>query len=104
MAFVFILNKQAKQVARFVVRDFQFDEDALRKQQQELQETEEIEREQLTELVRLARTNFGEMFSAWAHLKAIRIFVESVLRYGLPPDFLSVTIAVSTLIHYKAHE
>ncbi|CDH55911.1 atpase v1 complex subunit c [Lichtheimia corymbifera JMRC:FSU:9682] len=86
---------------KFVVRDFQFDEDALRKQQQELQETEEIEREQLTELIRLARTNFGEMFSAWAHLKAIRIFVESVLRYGLPPDFLSVTIAAEPKFEEK---
>ncbi|KAJ8656400.1 hypothetical protein O0I10_007968 [Lichtheimia ornata] len=89
---------------KFVVRDFQFDEDALRKQQQELQETEEIEREQLTELIRLARTNFGEMFSAWAHLKAIRIFVESVLRYGLPPDFLSVTIAAEPKFEEKVDQ
>ncbi|KAI9317190.1 hypothetical protein BX666DRAFT_1857670 [Dichotomocladium elegans] len=78
---------------KFVVRDFKFDEDALKKQQKELEETQAIEREQLAELVRLARTNFGEMFACWAHLKALRIFVESVLRYGLPPDFTSVSIA-----------
>lgn len=50
------------------------------------------------ELFRLARTNFGEVFSAWVHLKALRVFVESVLRYGLPPDFTAVSIAVS--LHY----
>ena len=33
--------------------------------------------------------NFGEAFSAWMHVKAIRIFVESVLRYGLPPCFVA---------------
>jgi len=33
--------------------------------------------------------NFGEAFSAWMHIKAIRIFVESVLRYGLPPCFIA---------------
>ena len=32
--------------------------------------------------------NFGEAFSAWMHVKAIRVFVESVLRYGLPPCFV----------------
>lgn len=36
---------------------------------------------------------FGEVFSAWVHLCAIRIFVESVLRYGLPPAFLAVVLA-----------
>lgn len=39
-------------------------------------------------LMRLLKTNFGEVFSAWMHLKILRIFVESVLRYGLPPSYL----------------
>lgn len=39
-------------------------------------------------LMRLLKTNFGEVFSAWVHLKILRIFVESVLRYGLPPSYL----------------
>jgi hypothetical protein len=33
-------------------------------------------------LIRYCRTNFAEAFVAWIHLKAIRVFVESVLRYG----------------------
>lgn len=28
-----------------------------------------------------------EMTSAWVHIKLLRTFVESVLRYGLPPEF-----------------
>ena len=30
----------------------------------------------------------AQAFSAWIHICAIRLFVESILRYGLPPKFL----------------
>ena len=30
-----------------------------------------------------------QAFSAWIHVCAIRLFVESILRYGLPPCFLA---------------
>lgn len=30
-----------------------------------------------------------QAFSAWIHICAIRLFVESILRYGLPPKFLA---------------
>ena len=33
------------------------------------------------------RVHYGEAVVAWAHIKAVRVFVESVLRYGLPPEF-----------------
>jgi len=29
-----------------------------------------------------------QAFSAWIHICAIRLFTESILRYGLPPKFL----------------
>jgi hypothetical protein len=29
-----------------------------------------------------------QVFSAWMHVCAIRLFTESILRYGLPPKFL----------------
>jgi V-type H+-transporting ATPase subunit C len=35
-------------------------------------------------------TSYGEAFSSWIHVCAVRLFVESILRYGLPPQFLSV--------------
>jgi V-type H+-transporting ATPase subunit C len=35
-------------------------------------------------LIRWCTTTFGEMFAAWIHIKAIRLYVEAVLRYGLP--------------------
>jgi len=41
----------------------------------------ETERQKLyANLVRWLKIHFGEVFSAWIHIKAIRVFVESVLR------------------------
>ncbi|KAG2221600.1 hypothetical protein INT45_005174 [Circinella minor] len=78
---------------KFIVRDFKYDEDALKSQKEELSEAEAVEKEQQLELFRLSRTNFGEVFTSWIHLKALRVFVESVLRYGLPCNYMSATIA-----------
>ncbi|KAF9423483.1 Vacuolar ATP synthase subunit C [Podila epigama] len=77
---------------RFIVRDFKYTEDALAEQKRELEEMDASEKELWGNLLRLAKTNFGEVFQAWTHLKSLRVFVESVLRYGLPPDFVGFTI------------
>jgi hypothetical protein len=47
-----------------------------------------------TELLRLARINFSEAFQALVHLKLIRLFVESVLRYGLPANYTGIILKV----------
>ena len=31
---------------------------------------------------------FGQAFASWVHICVIRLFVESILRYGLPPSFV----------------
>lgn len=46
-------------------------------------------------LTRWCKTHYGEAFVAWMHIKVIRVFVESVLRYGLPVDFTAVLYKVS---------
>lgn len=43
-------------------------------------------------LVRWLQVNFGELFAAWIHVKALRVFVESVLRYGLPVNFQGMLV------------
>jgi len=42
----------------------------------------------------MAKSAFSDTFQAWLHLEALRIYVESVLRYGLPPEFVSAVIQV----------
>ncbi|EST08592.1 ATPase, V1 complex, subunit C [Kalmanozyma brasiliensis GHG001] len=78
---------------KFLVRtDFAWDDDLVARQRQELDEAGDSEKELWTELLRLARTNFSEAYQALAHLKVVRTYVESVLRYGLPADYFAVTI------------
>jgi len=43
-------------------------------------------------LNRFCRTYYGEVYMSWIHLKAIRVFVESVLRFGLPANFQAVLV------------
>lgn len=84
---------------RYVVRDFKWNADELLNEKKEAQIAIQSEREQWTTLVRLSKANFGELYSCWMHIKCIRIFVESILRYGLPPSFkpyvIKVTLPVS---------
>jgi hypothetical protein len=47
-----------------------------------------------TELLRLSRTNFSEAFQLLVHLKIVRLFVESVLRYGLPSNYVGLVVKV----------
>lgn len=77
---------------KFIVRDFKYSEEALSKQQHDMEVVEAEEKELWSSLLRLAKTNFGEVFSAWIHIKALRVCVESILRYGLPPDFVSMVL------------
>lgn len=34
--------------------------------------------------------SYSEAFGSWIHVLAVRLFVESILRYGLPPQFVPV--------------
>ncbi|PVG04830.1 putative VMA5-H+-ATPase V1 domain 42 kd subunit, vacuolar [Serendipita vermifera] len=77
---------------KYILRDFTFDEQALDKQRQELAASEVSEKELWKELLTLSRTNFSEAFQALVHLKVVRLFVESVLRYGPPANFTGVIV------------
>ncbi|ODQ50453.1 vacuolar ATP synthase subunit C [Saitoella complicata NRRL Y-17804] len=77
---------------KFVPREYKYDENALENSQKEQKQLGEQEKKLWGETLRLARTSYSDAVTAWAHLKALRTFVESVLRYGLPPDFVSVII------------
>jgi V-type H+-transporting ATPase subunit C len=97
---------------RYIVRDFVYSEDALEKQREELETADTTEKELWvsscvyysdrdltvhrvqTELLRLSRTNFSEAFQILVHLKVIRLFVESVLRYGLPANYIGLVVKV----------
>lgn len=75
---------------KFIVRDFKFDPNRSNKADKKKMDAE---KEKLRKaLIRWCKTNFSESFIAWIHLKAIRVFVESVLRYGLPTNFQAMLL------------
>ena len=39
------------------------------------------------ELFKYCKAQFTELFTCWTHLKAIRVWVESVVRFSLPAEF-----------------
>lgn len=46
-------------------------------------------------------TSFTQAFSAWMHSLSIRLFVESILRYGLPPAFQAAVVRPKDKIEAK---
>lgn len=79
---------------RFVLREFQWNPSQSTKTAM-AREQLQIEVDGMkSALMRWCKTHFGDAFVAWMHIKAIRVFVESVLRYGLPVDFTSVLYKV----------
>ncbi|KAJ3167160.1 hypothetical protein HDU88_002497 [Geranomyces variabilis] len=77
---------------KFIVRDFKWDVAAMQAERKALAEMGATEREQWTTLLRLCKANFGEAYACHVHIKALRVFVESILRYGLPPNFQPMVI------------
>ncbi|KAJ3127310.1 Vacuolar ATP synthase subunit C [Nowakowskiella sp. JEL0407] len=77
---------------KFIVRDFKWDEARMKEEKKQMADTDASEKELWSTVLRLCKTNFGEVFSCWIHIKALRVYVESVLRYGLPPDFQPILI------------
>lgn len=65
---------------RFTVREYTFDEQALANEHEKIRELENERQKLHGNLVRWLKINFGEVFSALIHIKALRVFVESVLR------------------------
>ncbi|EDV28606.1 V-type proton ATPase subunit C [Trichoplax sp. H2] len=72
---------------RFIVRDFKYNEAEVQAGKSEITRLEADKKKQFGPLMRWLKTNFGECVIAFVHIKVLRLFVESVLRYGLPVNF-----------------
>jgi len=83
---------QKARAAKFTPRDFTWTDDAAEQDAAEARDLEKQERRLFNEVIRLARTGYSDLFAAWIHVKALGVFVESVLRYGLPLEFVSAAI------------
>uniref|UniRef100_A0A8C7ERV0 V-type proton ATPase subunit C n=2 Tax=Neovison vison TaxID=452646 RepID=A0A8C7ERV0_NEOVI len=77
---------------KFTVREFYYDEKEIKREREEMSRLLSDKKQQYGPLLRWLKVNFSEAFIAWIHIKALRVFVESVLRYGLPVNFQAVLL------------
>lgn len=85
--------KRAASERKCIVRDdFKFDEQRIASTRIESANLAESVRSQWSSLIRLIRQSFSDAFIALAHIKSLRLYVESVLRYGLPAHFLIISL------------
>ncbi|KAI5952443.1 VMA5 [Candida jiufengensis] len=67
--------------------DFIYNDEMLNNLRKEFDITKATETKSKNELIRLSKTAYSDIVAAWFHIKVIRVYVEAVLRYGLPPQF-----------------
>lgn len=79
---------------KYIPREFNYSEELIDQLKKEHDSAANLEHSLRVQLVRLAKTAYSDCFVDWFHIKAVRVYVESVLRYGLPPHFNTKIIAV----------
>jgi len=77
---------------KWVVREYCLDPEYISNQQESKEKAKQSYQHQHNLLSRSCKVSFSELYIALVHLKAMRVFVESVLRYSLPPQFYCACI------------
>lgn len=80
---------------KVIVRDFKFKEGGREEEQKEMAKTQADSVRIRGEALRLTRIGWSESVMALVHIICLRVFVESVLRYGLPLDYVTALVKVS---------
>jgi V-type H+-transporting ATPase subunit C len=84
--------KSAAHEKSFQVREFHYNAETIQSEASERNDRVREVEERSAALDSLCRACYRNVISDWIHVCAIRIFVESVLRYGLPPNFFACII------------
>jgi V-type H+-transporting ATPase subunit C len=87
--------KQALNDSKFTVREFNYDSQAVEDNKAERDSLIEKEKKAKDHAKSTLQMAFSEVFLCHLHLKAVRVFVESVLWYGIPVNFQSMVIQVN---------
>lgn len=77
---------------RYTVRPFTLNESEEKEEKQRKAELLKKKKALWAYLLRWCLTSYSECEAAWIHLKAIRLYVEAVLRYGLPVDLTAALL------------
>jgi V-type H+-transporting ATPase subunit C len=80
---------------KWTPRDYKYVEGGKEEEQREVERVSKDERKIRSEALRLGMTGWSEAVMIWIHVLILRVFVETVLRYGLPLEFVCGLVKVS---------
>ena len=75
-------------------------------EQRQLDRAVQEEKKAWAEAIRMVVTGWSEIVQVWLHIITLRVFVEAVLRYGLPLDYVNsiIKVCVSKQAETRLHE
>ncbi|KAL8932518.1 MAG: hypothetical protein Q9211_006271, partial [Gyalolechia sp. 1 TL-2023] len=88
--------------SKWTPRDYKYKEGGKEEENRELEKVGKDEKRLWEQALRLGRTAWGEAVMAWVHVLALRVFVETVLRYGLPLNFVCGLVRTTGKLAKKA--
>ncbi|KAF4123311.1 V-type H+-transporting ATPase subunit C [Geosmithia morbida] len=86
---------------KWTPRQYTYVQGGREEEQRELDKVTNEERKVCGEALRIARTGWSEAVMAWIHVMTLRVFVEAVLRYGLPLDYVTALIKTTPKVAPK---
>ncbi|KAF2145733.1 uncharacterized protein K452DRAFT_284102 [Aplosporella prunicola CBS 121167] len=89
---------------RWTPRDYKYKEGGKEEEAREVDKLEKDERKIWGEALRMGRTGYSESAMIWIHVLALRVFVETVLRYGLPLEFVCGLVQTTPKLAKKAKD
>ncbi|KAI3380428.1 hypothetical protein SNEBB_001654 [Seison nebaliae] len=84
--------KRACREKKYMIREYEFNEKSHLEDLNRKSKLENDISKAHGPLIRFLKMSFSESFISWMHIKALRLFVESVLRFGLPENFVTMVI------------
>jgi len=83
---------------KWTPRQYKYVAGGREEEQRELDKVAKEERKVWGEALRLSRTAWSEIIAVYAHVLCLRVFVETVLRYGLPLDYVCALVTVRSFL------
>ncbi|KFA61321.1 hypothetical protein S40285_05972 [Stachybotrys chlorohalonatus IBT 40285] len=93
------LNKCREQ--KWTPRQYKYVEGNKEEEQRELDKVTNEERKVCGEALRMGRTGWSESVMIWIHVLTLRVFVEAVLRYGLPLEYVTALVKTTSKLAPK---
>lgn len=79
---------------KWTPRQYKYVEGGKEEEQRELERMVREEKKVWGEALHMGRSGWSESVMVWAHVLTLRVFVETVLRYGLPLEFVCALVKV----------